>query len=83
MMAPQILFSARAQIDGINFSPDDLWLLASSPSAGQWIFIRTQPPVRLQAVSRIAAKFSLPDGATPGFPSLGGWQSPPPAGSGG
>jgi WD40-like Beta Propeller Repeat len=82
-MPPQILFSARAQIDGINWSPDDLWLLASSPSADQWIFIRTQPPVRLQAVSRIAAQFSSRTGAAPGFPSLGGWQSPPPARFGG
>ncbi len=83
MMTPQILFSARAQIDGINFSPDDLWLLASSPSADQWIFIRTRPPVRLQAVGRIAAQFAARGGAAPGFPSLGGWQSPPPSGSGG
>ncbi|MEO6857808.1 MAG: hypothetical protein ABI323_04385 [Solirubrobacteraceae bacterium] len=78
-MPPQILFSARAQIDGINWSPDDLWLLASSPSADQWIFIRTQPPVRLQSVSHIAAQFASHPGAAPGFPSLGGWQSAPPA----
>jgi hypothetical protein len=90
----EILFSARAQINGLNWSPDDHWLLASSPSGDQWIFIRARPPVRLEAVSRIRAQFLTPPGgararrlrgtrttlATPGangFPTLGGWQSPP------
>jgi hypothetical protein len=74
----KILFSARAWIDAINWSPDNRWLLASSPSADQWIFIRTRSPVRLAAVSRIAAQFAAPR-RPDGFPILGGWQAPPPS----
>ena len=75
---PHILFSADAYINAIDWSPDDLWLVASSPSADQWIFIRTRPPVRFQAVSRITAQFASSHRAANGFPTLSGWQPPAP-----
>jgi hypothetical protein len=75
---PQILFSARTQLNALNWSPDHLWLLVSSPSADQWIFIRTRSPLRLEAISQIRAQFAAANRTAKGFPSLGGWQSPPP-----
>ncbi|MGA9857358.1 MAG: WD40 repeat domain-containing protein [Solirubrobacteraceae bacterium] len=74
---PTVLFNTRGLLAGLNWSPDGLWLLASSPSADQWIFIRTRSPGAPEAVSRIAAQFG-PHDHVPGFPSLGGWQAPPP-----
>lgn len=81
--APEILFSARERVDAISWSPDDQWLLASSSSADQWIFIRTRSPVRLQAVSRITGQFQADRTPARGFPTLGGWQRVATARSGG
>jgi hypothetical protein len=72
--APQILFSAGAQLNAINWSPDHLWLLASSPSADQWLFIRIRQPLRLQAISHISASFAAGHRGAKGFPTLAGWQ---------
>jgi hypothetical protein len=72
--APQTLFTAPERITGIAWSPDHRWLIASSRSADQWIFVRVVAPTRLTAVSDIADQFRPERGRAPGFPVLAGWQ---------
>jgi hypothetical protein len=71
--APRILITVPEQITGLAWSPGQHWLLASSPSADQWIFIHATPPTRLTAIGRIASQFRR---GTPsdGSPELAGWQ---------
>jgi hypothetical protein len=73
--APQTLFTAPERMTGIDWSPNHRWLLTSSPSADQWIFIRIIAPTRLAAVGRIAGQFRRNGNRAGGFPNLGGWQS--------
>jgi hypothetical protein len=73
--APQTLFTAPERMTGIDWSPNHQWLLASSRSADQWIFIRIAAPTRLAAVGRIASQFRRNGDRAGGFPDLGGWQS--------
>jgi hypothetical protein len=72
--APRVVFSAQERIDGIGWSPQDRWLLASSASADEWVFIGMAVPSRLLAVARVAAQFQLPGVPAGTFPALGGWQ---------
>ncbi len=71
---PQTLFSAPEQLTGIDGSPNHRWLLTSSPSADQWIFIRLIVPTRFTAVSEIARRFRAGGDAAAGSPVLAGWQ---------
>jgi WD40 repeat protein len=73
--APQALFTAPERMTGIDWSPNHRWLLTSSASADQWIFIRIIAPTRLAAVGRIAGQFRRNGKRAGGFPDLGGWQS--------
>jgi len=72
-----VLFSTRSDLDGISWSPGADWLLASSASADQWIFLRTQRPSRLESISDISRQFALRGGQSDGASALGGWQSAP------
>jgi WD40 repeat protein len=71
---PQILFSAAERITGLSWSPNGRWLLAASPSADQWIYIRALKPTRLAAISRIDRQFESDHRQAQGFPTPGGWQ---------
>jgi WD40 repeat protein len=71
---PQILFSAAERITALSWSPNARWLLAASPSADQWIYIRALKPTRLAAVSQIDRQFETNHRQYPGFPTPGGWQ---------
>ncbi|MGI9184331.1 MAG: hypothetical protein ACR2GZ_05095 [Solirubrobacteraceae bacterium] len=71
---PGIVFTAAERLAGLAWSPDARWLLAASPSADQWIFLRMAAPARISVVSQIATKFSLGARRAPGFPTLSGWQ---------
>jgi WD40 repeat protein len=72
--ASQSLFTAPEQITAIDWSPNNAWLLASSPSADQWIFIHVTAPTRLTAVSDIDDQFRRTGTRAPGFPDPAGWQ---------
>jgi len=72
--APEAVLTAPEYLSGIDWSPNHQWLLASSPSANQWIFIRVLTPTRLNAVSRIANQFRPHGKRTAGPPTLAGWQ---------
>jgi hypothetical protein len=71
---PQTLFTAPEQMTGIDWSPNRQWLITSSPTADQWIFIRVIAPTRFSAVGEIADQFRPKGARAPGFPALGGWQ---------
>jgi WD40-like Beta Propeller Repeat len=72
--APRVLFTVPEQITGVAWSPDQHWLLASSPSADQWIFIHATPPTRLTAIGQIASQFRRDGARSLGTPQLVGWQ---------
>jgi hypothetical protein len=57
------LASGRAVFDGtgvfahLEFSPDGRWLLIGWPTADQWVFVLTDRPRTIRAVSGIAGQF--------------------------
>jgi hypothetical protein len=71
---PQTVFTVPYRITGIAWSPDDRWLITSSPSADQWIFVRVVAPTRLTAVSDITGQVQPKRSRATGFPVLAGWQ---------
>jgi hypothetical protein len=66
---PRVLLSAAEQITGLAWSPNGSWLLAPSPSAGQWDLIRASGPVSLRSISRVQARIGSRT-----FPAVAGWQ---------
>ena len=72
--AARVLFSAAGTLTDVAWSPDERWLLVASPTADQWIFVRTAGGARLITISQIATQFD-PGGKPPfEFPAVGGWQ---------
>lgn len=71
--APKILYTGLEQLSDLDASPNHRWLIAASPSADQWIFIRIRSPARLLASTNITDAFRRPD-TTATFPQLAGWQ---------
>lgn len=61
------LFTGAGELDGLAWSPDGRWLLATWPDANQWLFIRTDER-GIRAVSNIAKQLRS---AT--FPRVEGW----------
>jgi hypothetical protein len=51
------LFSGSGVFDQLSLSPDGRWLLVSWPTADQWVFIRTDQPRTLRAISGISTQF--------------------------
>jgi dipeptidyl aminopeptidase/acylaminoacyl peptidase len=81
-IAERLLLSGAGRFGDLAWSPDGRWLLATWPSANQWVFIRTEARrhagiEKLLAVANISQQFS--PGSTGGarFPRLGGWCCPP------
>lgn len=70
----ETLFTAPETLTGIDWSPNRQWLVTSSPSADQWIFIRVVAPTRFTAVSGLARQFRTGHGRAAGPPLLAGWQ---------
>ena len=56
----------------VSWSPDGRWVLASWPTADQWVFMRVAGAPRVEAVSRITQQFSS-GGSASAFPQLEGW----------
>ena len=71
--AAKILYTGLERISDLNASPNRQWLLAASPSADEWIFIRIRSPARLLATTNITTAFQ-PRTSTATFPQLAGWQ---------
>lgn len=72
--APQILYTGLERLSDLDASPNHQWLIAASPSADQWIFIRIRSPARLLASTNITDAFRPPTGTAATFPKLAGWQ---------
>lgn len=72
--APKILYTGLERLADLDASPNHQWLIAASPSADQWIFIRIRSPARLLASTNITDAFPRPTGSVATFPKLAGWQ---------
>jgi hypothetical protein len=59
-------FSGSGVFDQLSLSPDGRWLLVSWPTADQWVFIRTDQPRTLRAISGISTQFR-------GTPTISNW----------
>lgn len=70
--ASRALFTGRAILGRVAWSPDGEWLLVAWPSADQFVFVRVAAPPRLVAVSNISHQFD-PAAQRPRFPSVAGW----------
>jgi hypothetical protein len=71
---PVVLYTGVERLAGLVASPTDQWLLATSPTADQWIFIHIGTPPKLLATSAITTKFQRPKTTVTSFPQLDGWQ---------
>ena len=71
-LAPRTIFRGAGRFNGLAWSPDGAWLLASWAGADQWVFInigiRSGEIKRVQAVSSIARQFGADQP-----PGLAGW----------
>jgi hypothetical protein len=63
------IFSARAPLGNIAWSPDGSWLVVSWERPDQWVFLRTKPGPQIRAVDNVSEQFG-------GFQSLAGWCCP-------
>ena len=66
------LFAGSGRFDGIQWSPDDRWVLISWPAANQWLFLRSARVSGVSAVRDIARQFD-PGVRRAKFPALTGW----------
>ena len=69
----QTLFKAAGQLQDVEWSPNGRWLLATWPSADQWLFLRTPGVGRIVTVSNVAGEFDPGETGSRSFPRLGGW----------
>jgi hypothetical protein len=60
------VFSSRAALAGIAWSPDGRWLLTTLPGADQWVFVQRGGKGRILAVSHLQTQLG-------GVPALDGW----------
>ena len=72
--APKVLYTGLERLSDLDASPNHQWLIAASPSADQWIFIRIHSPARLLASTNITDTFRRPPATASSFPKLAGWQ---------
>lgn len=68
----RVLFRGAGAFDNLNWSPNSRWLLASWPTADQWLFINPRAKAgaaaRVQAIATVSHQFD-----TDTFPQLAGW----------
>ena len=68
----QAVFTARGGgLRQLVWSPDGRWLLASWPTADQWVLIRATGQPSDEIISRVAEQFRGAGGRS--FPSIDGW----------
>jgi hypothetical protein len=74
----RVLLDGAGPFGDLAWSPDGEWLLATWPSANQWVFIRAGERRRggiekLLAVANIAQQFGPGSVTRPPFPGVSGW----------
>jgi len=62
------MFEGTGQLDGLAWSPNGRWLLASWPTADQWLFLHATSARRIRAIANVTAQFR---GRL--FPQVEGW----------
>ena len=60
------IFSGTGVFDELTLSPDGRWLAIGWRTADQWVFVRTDRPRAIRAVSAIGEQFR-------GRPAIAGW----------
>jgi hypothetical protein len=65
-----IVVGPGTELAGAVGSPDGRWLAAGWPEADQLVFVSTDGPPAIQAVSNISAQFR-----SRSFPTIEGWSS--------
>jgi dipeptidyl aminopeptidase/acylaminoacyl peptidase len=76
------IFAGPGELGDLAWSPDGRWLLIGWPSADQWLFVSSESPRRVTAVSNLARQFSPGTRGAPDFPRVAGWCCTPAGGSG-
>jgi hypothetical protein len=66
------LFAGTGRFAGVEWSPDDRWVLISWPAANQWLFLRPARVPGVSAVRDIARQFD-PGSTRERFPAVLGW----------
>jgi hypothetical protein len=66
------IFASAAPLEDIAWSPNGRWVMATSPRADQWLFLRERAPNDVIARSGIARQFD-PGHRIAAFPRLSGW----------
>jgi hypothetical protein len=66
------IFAGAAPLEDLAWSPDGRWLMATSPRADQWLFLRGRPPNDVIARSGVARQLD-PGHRVAEFPRLSGW----------
>ena len=74
---PRAVFGGEGRLGELAWSPDGRWLLATWPSADQWLFLRMPRVRRIVATSEISREFDPGGGGTMPAVRLGGWCCPP------
>jgi hypothetical protein len=70
------LFEGAGRMTGVEWSPDERWLLAAWESADQWVFVRVGDGAS-KIVARSSITAQLNGGATDApFPAVAGWCCP-------
>jgi Anaphase-promoting complex subunit 4 WD40 domain len=69
---PRRLFTGAGRFAGVQWSPDDRWVLISWPAADQWLFLRSARVSGVSAVREIARQFD-PGMPNARFPAVAGW----------
>jgi hypothetical protein len=69
---PRRLFAGAGRFAGVQWSPDDRWVLISWPAANQWLFLRSTRVSGVSAVRDIARQFD-PGTRRARFPHVADW----------
>ena len=65
--AARRVFTGAGVLGGLAWAPKGRWLLVAWRDADQWVFVRTAPTPRLEAVASVSAQFGG------SFPRIEGW----------
>lgn len=74
--ATRMLLQVPGPLDQLAWAPNGRWILATWPAADQWLFVRTERPSRVLAVSRVTQEFDPGSTGQDAFPRIAGWCCP-------
>jgi len=74
--ATRTLLQVPGQLDQLAWAPDGRWIVAASPTADQWLFVRTVRPSNVESVSQVTREFDPGSTGQDAFPRIAGWCCP-------